>query len=137
VLKTFGLLPGSVRGMRFDRGVEVLLEDRSDLAMIVMPLLAVWRQLREQIAILDKSILALVRRVPSAGLLMSVPGIGAVSVLAYVSTVEDPTRFPSSRSVGAHLDLTPRQYQSGEVDRSGRISRCGDDLARGQVFGSR
>ena len=134
VLKTFGLLPGSVRGMRFDRRVEVLLEDRSDLAMIVMPLLVAWRQLREQIAVLDKSILALVRASPVCRLLMSVPGIGAVSVLAYVSTVEDPARFSSSRSVGAHLGLTPRQYQSGEVDRSGRISRCGDDLARTLMY---
>ena len=60
---------------------------------------------------------------------MSVPGIGVLSALAYVSTVEDPARFSRSRSVGAHLGLTPRQYQSGEVDRSGRISRCGDTLA--------
>jgi Transposase IS116/IS110/IS902 family len=54
--------------------------------------------------------------------LMSVPRIGALSALAYVSTVEDPGRFNRSRSVGAHLGLTPRLYQSGEVDRSGRIS---------------
>jgi transposase len=54
---------------------------------------------------------------------MSVPGIGVLSVLAYVSTVEDPSRFRRSRQVGAHLGLTPRQYQSGEVDRAGRISK--------------
>jgi transposase len=65
---------------------------------------------------------------------MSVPGIGALSVLAYVSTVEDPARFTRSRSVGAHLGLTPKQYQSGEIDRSGRISRCGDTLARTLMY---
>jgi transposase len=65
---------------------------------------------------------------------MGVPGIGVLSVLAYVSTVEDPTRFARSRSVGAHLGLTPKQYQSGEVDRSGRISRCGDTLARTLMY---
>jgi transposase len=65
---------------------------------------------------------------------MSVPGIGVVSVLAYVSTVEDPVCFARSRSVGAHMGLTPRQYQSGEVDRSGRISRCGDVLARTMMY---
>jgi transposase len=134
VLKTFGMLPGTVRGLRFDRRVELLLEGRSELATIVMPLLAAWRQLREQIAVFDKSILAIVRASPVCRLLMSVPGIGALSVLAYVSTVEDPTRFSSSRSVGAHLGLTPRQYQSGEVDRSGRISRCGDHLARTLMY---
>ena len=64
----------------------------------------------------------------------SVPGIGVLSVLAYVSTIEDPTRFARSRSVGAHMGLTPRQYQSGEVDRSGRISKCGDTLARTLLY---
>ena len=134
VLKTFGLLPGTVRGLRFDARVELLLEGREELALIVTPLLVAWRQLREQIAVFDKSILALVRASPVCRLLMSVPGIGVLSVLAYVSTIEDPARFSSSRSVGAHLGLTPRQYQSGEVDRSGRISRCGDSLARTLMY---
>ena len=65
---------------------------------------------------------------------MSVPGIGVLSALAYVSTVEDPARFSQSRSVGAQLGLTPRQYQSGDVDRSGRISKCGDTLARTLLY---
>jgi transposase len=127
VLKTFGLLPGAVRGLPFDRRVEVLLGDQSDLAPIVRPMLTAWRRLREQIAVLDKAIRAIVKQSATCRLLMSVPGIGVLSVLAYVSTVEDPMRFARSRSVGAHLGLTPRQYQSGETDRSGRISRCGDN----------
>jgi transposase len=65
---------------------------------------------------------------------MGVPGIGVRSVLAYVSMVEDPIRFGRSRSVGAHLGLTPKQYQSGEIDRSGRISKCGDTLARTLMY---
>ena len=65
---------------------------------------------------------------------MSVPGVGVLSVLSYVSMVEDPARFAKSRAVGAHLGLTPRQYQSGEIDRSGRISRCGDTLARTLLY---
>jgi transposase len=130
VLKTFGLLPGAVRGLPFDRRIEVLLGDRADLALIVRPMLTAWRQLREQIGVFDQAIRSIVRESATCRLLMSVPGIGALSVLAYVSTVEDPARFNRSRSVGAHLGLTPRRYQSGEVDRSGRISRCGDRLAR-------
>ena len=55
-------------------------------------------------------------------------------MLAYVSTVEDPARFGRSRAVGAHLGLTPRQYQSGEINRSGRISQCGDGLARTLMY---
>ena len=121
VLKTFGLLPGAMRGLPFDRKVEALLLDRSDVALIVRPMLVPWRQLREQIAVFDKAIRVLVRLNSSCRLLMSVPGIGVLSALAYVSTVEDPGRFSRSRSVGAH----PRAHAAtisihGEVDRSGR-----------------
>jgi transposase len=123
-----------MRGLPFDRKVEALLLDRSDVALIVRPMLVAWRQLREQIAVFDKAIRVLVRSNSACRLLMSVPGIGVFSALAYVSTVEDPVRFSRSRSVGAHLGLTPRQYQSGEVDRSGRISKCGDTLARTLLY---
>ena len=134
LLKTFGLLPGAMRGLPFDRRVEALLADRDDLASIARPMLVAWRHLREQIAAFDKEVRALAKNDPTCRRLMSVPGIGVVSVLAYVSTVEDPTRFRQSRTVGAHMGLTPRQYQSGEVDRSGRISRCGDTLARTLMY---
>ena len=100
VLKTFGLLPGAMRGLPFDRRVEALLADCSDVAPIVHPMLAAWRQLREQIAVFDKAVRVLVKASPVCRLLMSVPGIGVLSVLAYVSTVEDPARFRRSRSVG-------------------------------------
>lgn len=134
VLKTFGLLPGAVRGVPFDRRVDALLDDHPDLAPIIRPMLTAWRRLREQIAVFDKAIGAIVKQSATCRLLMSVPGIGALSVLAYISTVEEPNRFSRSRSVGAHLGLTPRQYQSGEIDRSGRISRCGDHLARTLMY---
>jgi transposase len=64
-----------------------------------------WRQLREQIAVFDKALRTLAKNDPTCRLLMSVPGIGVVIVLAFVSTVEDPARFAKSRSVGAHLGL--------------------------------
>lgn len=134
ILKTFGLLPGAMRGLPFDRKVEALVEGRSDVALIVRPMLVAWRQLREQVASFDKAIRVLIKASPTCRLLMSVPGIGVLSALAYVSTVEDPARFAKARSVGAHLGLTPRQYQSGEMDRSGRISRCGDGLTRTLLY---
>lgn len=134
VLKIFGLLPGAMRGLPFDRRVQELVADRPDVAPIVAPMLVAWRQLREQIAAFDKAVRARVKADPTCRLLMGVPGIGALSVLAYVSTVEDPGRFSRSRSVGAHLGLTPRQYQSGKIDRSGKISRCGDSLARTLMY---
>jgi len=130
VLKTFGMLPGSVRGRSFAERVEVLVAERPDIAPIVRPMLAAWSKLREQIAAFDKAIRVAVRQSRECRLLMSVPGIGPITVLAYVSTIENPSRFRRSRLVGAHLGLTPRHYQSGDVDRSGHISKCGDTLAR-------
>jgi len=134
VLKTFGMLPGAGRNLAFDRRVETLLTDRAEVAPIVQPMLAAWRQLRQQTATFDKAVRVLVKSSPTCRHLMGVPGIGVLSVLAYVSMVEDPARFGRSRSVGAHLGLTPKQYQSGEIDRSGRISKCGDALARTLMY---
>jgi transposase len=53
-----------------------------------------------------------------------------MTALTFVSVIDDPGRFVKSRNVGAYLGLTPRRYQSGEADRSGRISKCGDALMR-------
>ena len=130
VLKTFGLLPGAVRGKPFARKVETLIADQADIAPIIRPMLSVWLNLREQIAAFDKVIRTIVKDDPTCRLLMGVPGIGPITVLTYVSAIEDPTRFSKSRAVAAHLGLTPRQYQSGDIDRRGRISKCGDTLAR-------
>src|SRR3954471_14226088 len=82
VLKTFGMLPGAMRGLRFDRRVETLVADRTDIAPIVRPMLDAWRQLREQISTFDKAVRALVKSDPICRRLMSVPGIGVLSVLA-------------------------------------------------------
>jgi transposase len=134
--RSFGLIrrtPGRVPGSP-KRSLEILLADRVEVAPIVRPMLAAWRQLRQQTAAFDKAVRVLVKSSPICRHLMSVPGIGVLSVLAYVSTVEDPARFGRSRSVGAHLGLIPKQYQSGEIDRSGRISKCGDTLARTLMY---
>lgn len=79
--------------------------------------------MREQIAGFDVAIQRRVKADPTCRLLMSVPGVGALSALAFVSTIEDPARFLRSRAFGAHLGLTPRRYQSGEIARSGRIAQ--------------
>ena len=123
ILKTFGLLPGAVRGKPFAERVKTLVEGRPDVAPIILPMLAVWSKLREQIAAFERAIRLEVKESRVCRLLMSAPGIGPVTVLAYVSAIEEPNRFSRSRAVGAHLGLTPRQYQSGETDRSGQISK--------------
>ena len=59
-------------------------------------------------------------------LLMTVPGVGPVTALGFRAGVDTPERFKSSRLVGAHFGLTPRRFQSGEMDNTGRVSRIGD-----------
>jgi transposase len=66
--------------------------------------------------------------------LMTVPGVGPLTALSFRATIDQPNRFQKSRDVGAHLGLTPRRYQSGETDMQGRISRCGDELARTALY---
>ena len=66
--------------------------------------------------------------------MVAVRGVGPVTALAYVTVIDDPGRFRKGRSVGAYLGVTPRRYQSGEVDRAGRISKCGDGLVRTLLF---
>ncbi len=64
----------------------------------------------------------------------SVPGVGTVTASAFVAAVEDPENFRNSRAVGAWVGLTPRRYQSGEVDHDGHISRRGDSHLRGLLY---
>ena len=65
---------------------------------------------------------------------MTVPGIGPVVALTYRAAVDVPARFRKSKSVGAVFGLTCAKYQSGEIDRSGAISRCGDEMMRTMVY---
>ena len=65
---------------------------------------------------------------------MTIPGVGAVIAASFVSAIEDPKNFTNSRNVGAWLGLTPRRYQSGEVDYKGHISRRGDHHLRSLLY---
>ena len=57
-------------------------------------------------------------------------GSGPITALAFLSTIDNPERFKHARDVGPYLGLTPTRYQSGETDRHGRISKCGDAFTR-------
>ena len=65
---------------------------------------------------------------------MTVPGVGPVVALTYRATVDVPARFRKSKSVGAAFGLTSAKYQSGEIDRGGAISRCGDEMMRTMLY---
>jgi len=91
------------------------------------------RDARER-ARLTKQVLALARNEEVCQRLMTVPGVGPITALTFRATIDRPDRFRRSRDVGAHLGLTPARYQSGETDIQGKISRCGDELARTALY---
>jgi len=82
-------------------------------------LLVARRVLREQLGILHRQLLSVVHHDEVCRRLMTMPGVGPVVALAFRATVDVPARFTSSKAVGAALGLTPRRYQSGEIDRMG------------------
>jgi transposase len=134
LLKGFGLvIPRGCAGP-FAVNVRAVAGDNDAVMAIIEPLLTVWQTLREQIAVYDREINGRAKSDATVQRLMTVPGIGVVIALAYTAVIDDPTRFKHSSSVGAYLGLTPRRYQSGEVDVSGHISRCGDSLLRSYLF---
>jgi transposase len=133
-LRNFGLKVGIAGKVRFEARISELVESQPDLAALVEPLLVVRRVLREQTAILHRRLLAIVRDDEVCRRLMTTPGVGPVVALTYRATVDVPGRFRKSKSVGAVFGLTCSKYQSGEVDRSGRISRCGDEMMRVMLY---
>jgi transposase len=133
-LRNFGLKVGVVGTVKFEARIRELVENVSDLVVLVEPLLLVRRVLREQIGILHRRLLVIVRDDDVCRRLMTVPGVGPVVALTYRATVDVPARFRNSKSVGAVFGLTCSRYQSGQVDRNGRISRCGDEMMRAMLY---
>lgn len=128
--KTFGVVVGPGSSDAFARRAEALVQGHPVLAQLIGKLLEVRRLVTVQIGALDREIRQLVRQDATLRRFMSVPGVGPVTALAFLSTIDDPSRFARARDVGAYLGLTPRRHQSGEVDRQGRISKCGDSFTR-------
>src|SRR5262249_50450562 len=83
---------------------------------------------------LDRKVLKLARHDAQVRRFMTVPGIGPITALCFKATIDDPTRFKRSRSVGAYVGLTTRRHASGEIDWTGRISKCGDAMLRSYLF---
>lgn len=134
LMKTFGLLVPAGKGSTFETNVRALLVDQAGLAPIVLPLLEAWRSTRIRAAELTRQLVAGARQSDACQILMSIPGIGAITATSFATAIEDPENFHKSRSVGAWLGLTTRRYQSGEVDYDGHISRRGDSHLRGLLF---
>lgn len=134
LMKTFGLIVPKSSGRVFEGHIRELLATNPGLERIILPLLAVWRELRSKAVELSKQLADVARRSEQCQLLTSIPGVGVVTACSFVAAVEDPDNFARSRSVGAWLGLTTKRYQSGEVDYDGRISRRGDAYLRGLLY---
>jgi len=134
LVKTFGIVLGPGKGGTFVREVEAKMPADPVIETVIGSLLSIWKTVTLQLQKLDSEIGAIARKSTVHQNLMTVPGIGAITAAAYVATIDSPERFSRAKDVGAYLGLTPRRYQSGEVDRTGRISKCGDSMLRSLLF---
>ncbi len=119
-----GRLP-SASTTSFSRKVASLIPE--PLRTALDPILAMISAINETLRQYERELEALAEaRYPATVCLRQVAGVGVVTSLAYVLTIEDPARFAKSRAVGAYLGLRTRQHQSGDMDRQMRITKAGD-----------
>jgi len=133
-LRNFGLKVGVVSSRNYEARLRELVESFPRLAAIVEPLLIVRQVMRQQLAVLHKMLIDIVRDDPVCRQFMTVPGVGPVVALTYRASVDQPHRFVHSRDVGAHAGLTPKRFQSGEINYDGGISKCGDAMLRTMLY---
>ena len=130
LLRPFGLMVGKVGLKGFPSRIRELVEGDAVLRLAVEPLLAALHVVCDQQRPLDAELIRLAKDNPVCQRIMSVDGVGVVTAMAYMASIDDPSRFKHARDVGPALGLTPGKYQSGEVERNGPISKWGDKLAR-------
>lgn len=133
-LKVFGIRVGQTTRLTFSRRVRELVEGEGTIAEVIEALLNARDAMMEQMQVLHRKLLRQVRADKVCRRLMTAPGVGAVVAASFKAGVDAPERFGRSRNVGAHFGLTPRRYASGEMDRMGCISKCGDGLVRTALY---
>ena len=135
LLRIFGIrLASRVGHGHFDAEVRETFAHDEMLSCALTPLLDARTMLYKTYLKLDNAIHALVKVDPLCTRLMSIPGVGPITALTFKAGVDDPARFKSSRNVAAHFGLTPKRYQSGEMDNPGHISRAGDADVRSVLY---
>lgn len=134
ILREAGVKLGTPSRAAFADRVREMAGGDASVLPLVTPLLAVLATMLREFARLTKQVLGIVRQEKICRRLVSAPGVGPITALAYRATIDRPERFRHSRDVGAHLGLTPARYQSGETDIQGKVSRCGDELARTALY---
>ena len=134
ILRGFGLKIGKTNPNRFGLRVEELVAGHPTLEIIGKALLAAHEVLLREFKGFEKRVRQQARQDERVRLMMSAPGVGSIVGLTYVAAIDDPARFKSSKQVGPHFGLTPKRYQSGETDYSGRISKIGDVSVRTALY---
>jgi transposase len=134
VLRGFGLKVGRTTPKQFEIRIKELVAGHPNLQIVAEALLAVRTVLLREFNGFEKRVRSMARSDARPRLLMSTPGVGAIVSLTYASAIDDPKRFKSSKMVGPHFGLTPKKYQSGATDITGRISKIGDGAVRTALY---
>jgi len=134
ILRGFGLKVGKTTDRSFAGRIQELVEGHPTLEAIGEALLSVRSVLLREFNAFEKRVRAMSRSDARTRLLMSTPAVGPIVALTYAAAVDDPARFRSSKQTGPHFGLTPRRYQSGQTDRSGRITKIGDAAVREALY---
>jgi transposase len=134
ILRGFGLKVGKTTPVKFEGRVKELVCGNPPLERITDSLLATRAVLRREFNGFERQLRGMARNDARTRLLMSTPGVGTIVALTYASAIDDPARFKSSKTVGAHFGLTPKRYQSGQIDYTGQISKLGDASVRAALY---
>lgn len=140
VLKIFGIkLPTGMKSIRESIKQAIAFDDFSPKEYkislhvdwsVIETLIICCEKIEEQLEILEEKMLLLAKNDRVVQRLMTHPGVGAVTALAYKAEIDEPKRFKKSRSVGAYFGMTPRQFSSGETIKQGRVSKSGSSEVR-------
>lgn len=127
-------LPSPLERNRFDEAARVIIEEDERSAFVLIPMLDARLILFKTFLEMERRLRAVTHKAPICMRLLTAPGVGPVTAFSFKAGVDDLTRFKSSRLVAAHFGLTPRRYQSGEMDYMGRFSKAGDARVRAALF---
>jgi transposase len=133
-LRPHGMKIGRVTRRTFEARVSELIAERPCLRLAFEPLLRLRRTLMAEAMTLHRTLLRIVKGDEVCRRLMTIPGVGPVAALAFKTTIDHPQRFRRSADVAPSLGLVPRKYQSGETDKTGRITKAGDELAHSALY---
>ncbi len=128
-----------VFGIRLPRALSAAFVDQAlkasegvaGLSAAMRGLIAARTAVTTAVAAIDADMRRMTRASAACSRLMTIPGVGQLTALAFLAAIDDPTRI---RRIGAYLGLVPRRYQSGEVDYVGSISKCGDRRVRTLLY---